>query len=75
METPEKTEAAQASAPAKQDPATQAAAAKAEAADALIESWIATLRGGAIAQYTPAWNELTSSLPALKAAILQHQGA
>ena len=66
-----KTEAATApKAAAQADPQTQAPA----QVDALIERWISTLRGGAIAQHTPAWNELTASLPALKAAILE-QGA
>lgn len=65
-----KTDAATASKAAAQDPQTQAPS----KADAIIERWISTLRGGAIAQHTPAWNELTASLPALKAAILE-QGA
>jgi hypothetical protein len=49
---------------------TAAAPAKADAVDALIEAWIAPLRGSAIAQHTPAWNALTEALPALKAAII-----
>ncbi len=59
---------------AQEAPRTKEDTAKAAAVDALVEQWLAPLRGGDIAQHTPAWNALTASLPALKAAIIKHGG-
>lgn len=52
----------------------KAKAAKAAAVDALVASYVDTLRDGPVARDTPAWNAFTASLPALKAAILKNGG-